>query len=439
VVTIGALLGMAGHIENKGVTVLDITGLAQKGGAVMSHVQIARHPGDIHATRIAMGEASLVIGCDALVTAGDEALSRTNERTRVAVNGAPTPTADFIKNPHWRFPGTSAEHDIRAAVGHECDIIDANQLAVALLGDAIFTNPFMLGYAWQKGWLPLTRAALVRAIELNNVQVEKNKAAFEWGRRAAHDLAAVQALGAAKPGPAAPDGATKVISLHTPNALEALIGKREKALSAYQNAAYAQRYRQIVASVQARETTLAATATGAMLPLTEAVTKNLHKLMAYKDEYEVARLYADPAFIEKIRGTFEGEWRLHFYLAPPMLAKRDAHGHLVKQKFGPWLLPAFRVLAKLKFLRGTAFDLFGKSEERRTERELIEQYVALVGELTAGLTAENLPLALELANLPDLIRGFGHVKENNLTATRVKWQALLARWRAPHDRSKQVA
>ena len=159
--------------------------------------------------------------------------------------------------------------------------------------------------------------------------------------------------------------------------------------------------------------------------------------MAYKDEYEVARLYADPAFVEKIRGSFEGDWKLHFYLAPPLLAKRDAHGHLVKQKFGPWLLPAFRVLAKLKFLRGTAFDIFGKTEERRTERALIGEYIALVDELVAGLTVGNLPLALELANLPDQIRGFGHVKENNLNATRVKWEALLARWRSPEGGKHQ--
>jgi len=438
VVTIGALLGMAAHLENKGVTVLDITGLAQKGGAVMSHVQIAQQPQDIHATRIAMGDASLVIGCDVLVTAGNEALSRMSERTRVAVNGAPTPTADFIKNPQWRFPGSSAESDIRAAIGDACAFVDANQLALALVGDAIYTNPFMLGYAWQKGWVPLLHASLVRAIELNNVQIDKNKAAFEWGRRAAHDLAGLQALIAAKSAKATAGGATKVVSLHTPNALEALIAKREHALGGYQNDAYAQRYRGIVEKVRAAETALADA--GTMLPLTEAVAKNLHKLMAYKDEYEVARLYADPAFVEKIRGSFEGDWKLHFYLAPPLLAKRDAHGHLVKQKFGPWLLPAFRVLAKLKFLRGTAFDIFGKTEERRTERALIGEYIALVDELLAGLTVGNLPLALELANLPDQIRGFGHVKENNLNATRVKWEALLARWRSPEGgKSQRVA
>ena len=431
VVTIGALLGMAAHLENKGVTVLDITGLAQKGGAVMSHVQIANRPEDIHATRIAMGEASLVIGCDALVTAGDEALSRTNAKTRVAVNTAATPTADFIKNPQWRFPGSSAEHDIRAAVGEACDFIDANKLAVALLGDAIYTNPFMLGYAWQHGWLPLGLPALLRAIELNGVQVDKNKAAFEWGRRAAHDLNAVQALlkPTAAPAGAGDAAAQKIVTLHTQSSLEQLVAKRERYLTDYQDAAYAQRYRALVERVRLAEAALPGH--GTQPRLAEAVARNLHKLMAYKDEYEVARLYADPAFVEKLRASFEGDWKLRFYLAPPLFAKRDAHGHLVKKAYGPWMLSAFKLLAKFKFLRGGAFDIFGKTEERRTERALIVEYEALVEELLKGLNESNLALALELANLPDSIRGYGHVKENNLKAVRSKWQQLLANWRSP--------
>ncbi len=381
VVTIGALLGMAGHLENKGVTVLDITGLAQKGGAVMSHVQIANRPEDIHATRIAMGEAGLVIGCDALVTAGDEALSRMNPKTRVAVNTAATPTAEFIKNPQWSFPGSNAEHDIRAAVGEQCDFLDANKLALALLGDAIYTNPFMLGYAWQRGWLPLGLAALTRAIELNAVQVDKNKAAFEWGRRAAHDLNGLRALIKANGSPGTADSGQKVVTLHTQNTLEPLIAKRESYLAAYQDAAYAKRYRATVDRVRTAEAALPGHAANPRL--TETVARNLHKLMAYKDEYEVARLYADPAFAEKIRGSFEGDWKLKFYLAPPLLAKRDAHGHLVKKEYGAWMLPAFRVLAKLKFLRGTALDIFGKTEERRTERAL-DRRVRNIGWGTAG-------------------------------------------------------
>ncbi|WP_199544668.1 indolepyruvate ferredoxin oxidoreductase family protein [Paraburkholderia kururiensis] len=428
VVTIGALLGMAAHLENKGVTVLDVTGLAQKGGAVMSHVQIANRPDDIHATRIAMGEASLVIGCDEIVTASDECISRMqNGSTRVVLNSAATPTAEFIKNPNWRFPGSSTEADVRAAAGEDgVAVVDANHYAVALLGDAIYTNPFMLGFAWQRGWLPLTHESLVRAIELNGVQVEKNRAAFEWGRLAAHDLATVRKLAGET---AADASAAKVVTLHTPKSLDTLIERRTAFLTAYQNAAYAARYRRLVDEVRAAETTL--DAGDAQMPLTEAVAKNLHKLMAYKDEYEVARLYADPAFVEKLKQNFEGDWKLNFYLAPPSFSKKDASGHLVKKQYGPWVLPAMRMLAKLRVLRGTALDPFGRTGERRTERALIGEYEALVCELLRGLNAQNRALAVELASLPDGIRGYGHVKEHNLKAVRTKWATLLAKWRAP--------
>ena len=440
VVTIGALLGMAAHLESKGVTVLDVTGLAQKGGAVMSHVQIAKQPADIHATRIAMGEARLVIGCDAIVTASDECVSRMQAgRTRVVLNSAHTPTAAFIKNPNWHFPGADAEADVRTGAGDAgVDAIDANHFAVALLGDAIYTNPFVLGYAWQSGWVPLMYESLMRAIELNGVQVEKNRAAFEWGRRAAHDLAAVRKLAQSQGRAAAAETASsKIISLHTPKALDTLIDKRAEYLTAWQNAAYADRYRALVAQVRAAESTL--DSGDGQLPLTEAVAKNLHKLMAYKDEYEVARLYADPAFIEKLKASFEGDWKVNIHLAPPAFSKKDAHGHLIKKKYGPWILGAMRMLAKFKFVRGTAFDVFGKTEERRTERALIGEYEALVHELIGGLSAQKHALAVELANLPDGIRGYGHVKENNLKGVRVKWQDLLARWRSPEGGQAQHA
>jgi indolepyruvate ferredoxin oxidoreductase len=429
VVTIGALLGMAAHLEQKGVTVLDVTGLAQKGGAVMSHVQIANAPTDIHATRIAMGEANLVIGCDAIVTAGDECTSRMKfGQTRVVVNSSKTPTAEFIKNPNWTFPGTSTEQDVRAAAGEHVDVIDANRFAVALLGDAIYTNPFVLGYAWQHGWLPLSHRSLVRAIELNGVQVEKNLAAFEWGRRAAFDLASVER--AAKPAAGGQDAGATVIALHTKKSVDALIAKRVELLTAYQDAAYAKRYETLVSQVRAAERGLTdGNAVGE--PLTEAVARNLYKLMAYKDEYEVARLQTDPTFLAKLKEQFEGDWKLNFHLAPPLLAKKDEKGHLLKKQYGPWMLSAFKLVAKMKFLRGSAFDVFGKTEERRTERALIGEYEALLRELLAGLKAENHPLAIELANLPDGIRGYGHVKENNLKAVRVKWNDLLAEWRTP--------
>jgi indolepyruvate ferredoxin oxidoreductase len=436
VVTIGALLGMAAHLEQKGVTVLDVTGLAQKGGAVMSHVQIANRPADIHATRIAMGEADLVIGCDAIVTASNECGSRMQpDHTKVVVNSAATPTAEFIKNPNWSFPGASAEADIRAAAGEHVALVDANRFALALMGDAIYTNPFVLGYAWQKGWVPLRHESLTRAIELNAVQVEKNLAAFEWGRRAAHDLAAVKRLADAHHGVQEAPG-SKVIALHTPKALDTLIEKRLEYLVKYQNAAYASRYGRLVAEVRAKEASLGLG--DGQYALTEAVARNLHKLMAYKDEYEVARLYADPAFLDKVRASFEGDWKVKVHLAPPSLSKKDSHGHLVKKQYGPWMMPAMRVLARLKFLRGSALDPFGRTEERQMERALIGEYEALVRELMSGLTTQKLALAVELASLPDSMRGYGHVKENNVKAAKIKWNALLTRWRSDDGGEKRA-
>ncbi|WP_423195446.1 MULTISPECIES: indolepyruvate ferredoxin oxidoreductase family protein [unclassified Cupriavidus] len=435
VVTIGGLLGMAAHLESKGVTVLDMAGLAQKGGAVLSHVQIAARPEHLHATRIAMGEADLVIGCDAIVSATDEVISKTQAgRTRAVVNTAQTPTAEFIKNPKWQFPGLSAEQDLRNAVGESCDFINASALAVALLGDAIYTNPLVLGYAWQKGWIPLSLQALERAIELNGVSVEKNKAAFDWGRHMAHDPEHVLSLtGKLK---TSAEGAD-VVKLPTSSGalLEKLIASRAELLTRYQNAAYAEQYRAVVQRVRAAESALVGA--GKPLPLTEAAARNLARLMAYKDEYEVARLYTDPVFLDKLRAQFEGEpgrdYQLNFWLAPPLLARHDDKGHLIKRRFGPSTMTLFRLLARLKGLRGGVFDIFGRTEERRTERALIGEYRALLDELVAGLTPANHETAVALANLPDDIRGFGHVKANNLAAVRGKWARLLEQFRHPES------
>ncbi|RRW96307.1 indolepyruvate ferredoxin oxidoreductase family protein [Pandoraea apista] len=428
VVTIGGLLGMAAHLENKGVTTLDVTGLAQKGGAVTSHVQIALQPEDIHATRIAMGDARVVIGCDAITTASDDTLSRIQHGvTNVVVNSAHTPTAEFIRNPNWRFPGASTENDIRAAAGDGVDFVDANHLSLRLLGDTIYTNPFVLGYAWQKGWVPLSYAALTRAIELNGVAIEKNKQAFEWGRRAAHDLASVRRLAQQNEAPEPSAAGGKLITLHTPRALDMLIQRRYDQLVAYQDRAYAERFKQTVERVRAAETPL--TQEGMQMPLTEAVARALYKLMAYKDEYEVARLYTDPAFMKKINEQFEGDFTLRFHLAPPSLAKHDDKGHLVKKAYGAWMMKAFGVLAKFKGLRGGPFDIFGRTHERRTERALIGEYEALVSEVVSGLNEHNLALAVQLAELPQEIRGYGHIKEQNLAATRIKWTRLLAQFR----------
>jgi indolepyruvate ferredoxin oxidoreductase len=426
VVTIGGLIGMAAHLEHKGVTVLDMAGLAQKGGAVLSHVQIAATPQALHATRIATGEARLVIGCDAIVSASNDVLSRTQHGLTVAaINSGGTPTADFIKNPRWTFPGTQTEAELRNSIGSGCAFIDANALALKLLGDTIYSNPLLLGFSWQNGWLPLELPSLLRAIELNGVAVEKNLQAFHWGRyladRGDAEISAVLAR--------ANDRQAVVVPM--PESLDQLIASRESLLTAYQNAAYARTYREVVDRIRAKEAQIAG---GAQLALTRAIATHLAKLMAYKDEYEVARLYADPAYLAKLRQQFEGEpgrdYTLNFYLAPPLLAKRDEQGHLRKKRFGPWVLPAFRVLARMKALRGTAFDVFGKTAERRGERALIVDYVALVDEFCHTLDRDRLAVALQLACLPDEIRGFGHVKERNRLAAMKKKARLLNDYRA---------
>ncbi|HEU0231225.1 MAG TPA: indolepyruvate ferredoxin oxidoreductase family protein [Burkholderiaceae bacterium] len=425
VVTIGGLLGMAAHLEDKGVTVLDMAGLAQKGGAVLSHVQIANRPEDIHATRIATGEAALVIGCDAIVSSSAEVLSKVREGvTRAAINSADSPTADIIRNPKWTFPRASTEAHLEQAIGAGCEFLDANALAVRLLGDAIYANPLMLGYAWQKGWIPLSLESLMRAIELNGVQIENNKNAFTWGRTVAQHGAQAVA-----PEPRPSGGDADVTAL--PETLDALVARHIKQLTAYQNKRYARRYARAIEKIRAKEASL--DAPGA-LPLTRAVAVNLAKLMAYKDEYEVARLFTDPVFKEQLREQFQGEpgkdYQVHFHLAPPLLARKDESGHLIKRKFGPWMMRAFGILARCKGLRGTPLDVFGKTDERRMERQLIVDYIDLVEELDRTLDQGNRDTAIALASLPDDIRGFGHVKDKSIEVVAVRRASLLERYRS---------
>jgi indolepyruvate ferredoxin oxidoreductase len=431
VVTIGQLLGMAAHLEGRGLSVLDQAGLAQKGGAVFSHVQIAPRPEDLFATRIAMGEADLLLGCDLIVTTGNEALSKIRAgRTKAVINTAEAPTADFVKNPNWQFGGSALAQEVRDAIDNDadCALVDAQGLATALMGDAIYTNPFVLGFAWQRGWIPLRHETLARAIELNGVAIEANQRAFEWGRAAAHDLDAVKK--AAFP--------AQVIELkRAASSLEDIVAKRVEFLTGYQNARYARRYADCVERVRKVESDRLKGAT----KLTEAVARYYFKLLAYKDEYEVARLHADPAFRARIDAQFEGidgkPFKLNFYLAPPLIAKPDrASGKVKKMRFGPWMMTAFSVLAKLKFLRGTAFDVFGRTEERKTERALIGEYETLIDELLGKLSAENHALAIQLASIPEDIRGYGHVKQHTLAAARRKWSELLAKFRG--QQSAQV-
>ena len=420
VITIGQLLGVAAHLEGRGVVTQDAGGLAQKGGATWSHIQIANRPEAIFTTKVDTAKADLVIACDAIVGAGKYTMSVMREgRTFVALNTHGTPTAAFVRNPDWQFPGGNCEAAVATAVGAAMvGAFDAEQAAVQLVGDSIYTNPLLLGYAWQKGRVPLSHAALMRAFELNGVQVENNKAAFEWGRRCAHDLAAVQAL----------YQAAAVIEFVKKPSVDEAVAKRVEFLTGYQDAAYAAQYRAFVDKVRAAEAPLNGTR------LTEAVARYLFKLMAYKDEYEVARLHTDPAFTQKIAAMFEGDVKLVHHLAPPLLAKTNDRGELLKRPYGPWVRSTFTLLARLKGLRGTALDLFGRSEERRTERALIGEYRACVDELLASLTAANLATAVEIARLPEEIRGFGHVKARHLAAVRPKWESLMAQWRAGAQR-----
>lgn len=415
VITIGSLLGMAAHLEGKGVVTQDAAGLAQKGGSTWSHIQIANRADAIYTTKVDMAKADLVIGCDPIVAATPTTLSVMQPgRTYVALNSHAAPTASFVGNPDWQSPAARCATALAEAVGHGAlGSFDAEKASTALLGDSIYANPMMLGYAWQKGKVPLSHASLMRAMELNGVQVARNQEAFEWGRRCAHDLEAVRAL----------YQASQVIQFVKKPSLEEMLDKRVEFLTAYQNAAYAQQYRDFVAKVRTAEEPLAQGTR-----LSQAVARYLFKLMAYKDEYEVARLHTQAAFTQKISDMFEGDYKLVHHLAPPGFARKDEQGHLLKKSYGPWMRKAMGWLAGMKGLRGTVLDPFGRTEERRTERALIVEYRQCIDTLLTGLTADKLALAVEIASIPEDIRGYGHVKEHHLAAARIKWQALMTRW-----------
>jgi indolepyruvate ferredoxin oxidoreductase len=413
VITVGALMGMAAHLEGKGASVLDMTGMSQKNGSVTSHVKVARSPSELRAQRIATGEADLVLGCDMLTAGAQDAISKMRPgRTMAIVNLHEQPPGTFAQQADWQYPADEVRALISESVGGQgADFIDATKLATALMGDSIAANLFMLGYAWQKGRIPLNEASLLRAIDLNGVAIASNKKSFLWGRRAAVDFKRVEKI-------ATP---TQAIVMQMPQSLESVIKKRVEFLTAYQDAAYASRYETLVAQVRALET-----AQGLGNKLSTAVAKYYFKLMAYKDEYEVARLYTDGRFVEQLKSQFEGDFSLKFNLAPPLFAKKDAKGQLVKAEFGSWMWSAFKLLAKCKGLRGGAFDVFGYSEERKMERALIVEYREMVEALLAGLNADNVANAVELAGLPEQIRGFGHVKEAAVAKFRAEKARLLA-------------
>jgi len=415
VITIGQLLGMAAHLDGLGIVTQDSAGLAQKGGATWSHVLLAKDQQQIQTTRVNMAAADLILGCDPIVSAGKETLSRMFEgRTHVALNSHSTPTAAFVKNTLWQNPAESCAAEIAVVVGvNGLASFDADKLSAHLMGDTLYINPMLLGYAWQKGWVPLSLEALKRAIELNEVAVSNNLMAFEWGRHAAHHLDAVEGL--LKP--------VQVIEFKKRTRLEDLIAQRVDFLTNYQNANYAEKYKKFIDAVHHKEQILGKTS------LTETVARQLFKLMAYKDEYEVARLHTDKQFLERIQTQFEGDFKVFYHLAPPLVAKRNEKGQLLKQKMSPHMQLAFQGLARLKFLRGTFLDIFGRTEERQTERALIQEYMDAVNELLVSLNSNNHALAIQMANVPEQIKGFGHVKEKHLAAAMVQWQNSMDAFR----------
>jgi indolepyruvate ferredoxin oxidoreductase len=421
VVTVGAIIGMAAHLDGKACGIVDMAGLAQKGGAVLSHIRIANKPEDIHAIRVPARGADLVLGGDLVVAGGKKVLAAMKPgATTVVVNTHEMLPGAFTKNADYSLPTERLKRAMVQAAGREkVRFVDATRLANSLFGSTLAANMFLVGYAWQLGGLPISGEAIARAIELNGEGVEANKTAFEWGRRAAVDQASVEALAA----PREPGTDARKLS----GALDESIERRIAFLTGYQNKAYAARYRTLVERVRTAE---AARVPGSVA-LTEAAARYLFKLMAYKDEYEVGRLYTDGSFAKQIAASFDGDMKLEFHLAPPLFAKHDpVTGRPRKMNFGAWMMRAFGLLAPFKFLRGTPFDPFGYSAERRIERRLIKEYVAVLDELLAGLKPENHQLAASIASIPEKIRGFGPVKARHLTAAKAEEAELLARFRA---------
>ena len=414
VVTIGHILGMAAHIEGKGAALIDMVGISQKNGAVVTHLKIAAKPEDISAVRVARGSADLILGCDLVTSASERILAAASrKKTYAVVNSHETMPAHFTHDANFDLQGGALTLRIAASVMKDgLYAIDAGEIATKLLGDSIAANLFTLGYAWQKGLVPVSREAIEEAVTLNGAAVKMNLAAFAWGRRAAVDEAAVRAVIGAK-------------AMTKAETLDEIVARRAAFLAAYQDQAYAERYGTFVAKVCAVSE-----------PLALAVAKNLFKLMAYKDEYEVARLYTDGSFARSIASQFTGDYSLTFHLAPPILGRKDGSGKPVKSSFGPWMMSAFRILARMKRLRGTSLDVFGRTAERRMERKLISDYTALIERLIASPQQANSATALELASLPEQMRGFGHVKEANVAKARAREAELLAKLEAPSPLSQ---
>ncbi len=429
VVTIGAIIGMAAHLEGKGCGMIDMAGLAQKGGSVYSHVKVGRNPEAINAIRVSAEKASLVLGGDLVVSGTKKVLASVKQgKTLFVANTAEIFGGEFTRNADFSLPVERLKRALISAAGRDkVSFVDATGLAVALFGNSIAANMFLLGYAQQKGGVPLSSAAIERAITLNGEAVGMNTEAFRWGRRTAHDQNAVEAMVAQS------RKATQAPAVSS--TLQEMVDRRAAFLTEYQDAAYAHRYKTAVARIQKAE----AERTPGKTALTDAAARYFFKLMAYKDEYEVARLYTDGSFLKQIKAEFDGAVRLEFHLAPPLLGKKDAQGNPVKTSFGPWMLKAFGLLAKLKRLRGTRLDVFGYSEERRMERTLIGEYEGMLDFVAARLTPANHAVAVGLAAIPEKIRGYGHVKERHLKVALAERDALMDAFNAPGTKPMAVA
>jgi indolepyruvate ferredoxin oxidoreductase len=399
VVTIGAVMAQAAHIDGKGAGMMEMAGLAQKGGAVHIHCRLANKPSDISAIRVATGEADVLIGGDLVVSAGAKTLGLTKSgRTGAVVNSHEIITGDFTRNTEFSLPADRLSLALEARLKDKLDLFDASDLAKATLGDSIFSNMMIFGAAWQRGLLPLSHDAILQAIELNGAAVDRNKRAFDLGRWAV----------------LYPEDAARVLTpnvLELPKTLDEKIAFRADHLTAYQGRGLAKRYRKMVDGIEDQT-------------VKEAVAKGYHKLLSYKDEYEVARLILTSQ--EKAAAEFDGDFKMTFHLAPPMLSKTGPDGRPMKKEFGAWMQTPLRIMTKLKALRGTPFDPFGRTAERKMERELIKQYQKDMQAVLPKLTAETRDAIVALAALPLDIRGFGPVKEANEAKAAKRREELLA-------------
>ena len=422
VVTIGALIGMASHMENKGVSVLDQVGVAQKGGAVLSHIRVASTPEKIHSVKVGKTSADLILGCDMVVVTTSPVRELMNiNSTHSIINDHETPVAGFVLDPDHSFGGKRIRQIIEKS-SKETSFINAIKIATAMFGDSIGSNMFITGYALQKGLIPVLPETMEEAIKLNNIAVDMNLSAFRWGRMAAYDYSYVEKE-------AAPFMNNIEIDKDE-YGINDIISDRKSFLENYQNKQYSDSYLTYVNKTIKKENTLEK----GKEDLSIAVAKYLYKLMAYKDEYEVARLYTNGEFKEKLNNAFEGKLKLKFHVAPPLFSPKDPNtGKLKKITIGAWILPIFKMLSKFKFLRGTLLDPFGKTKERKMERFLINQYKKDLDKILNELNSKNISLAVQIASIPEMIRGYGHVKEENIKKAERKREELLEIWNSKED------